>query len=232
MARSPNASRLSATRIAEADSVVVIGLGRFGKAVSRELMAAGTDVLGIDLDEEIVQSMSAELTHVVRADSTNEEALRQLGVPEFERAVVAIGIDIQSSILTTSILMGFGIPHVWAKAISETHGRIFNQLGVPHVIYPEQDMGRRVAHMVRGAALDYIEIDRDFEIVRMSPNSLVLGTTLGEGHIRSRFGVTVLAYNREGQGWVNADADTVLQPGDNILVSGSVRSAEAFGQLR
>ena len=232
MARSPYNPRQVPTRIAEADSVVVIGLGRFGKAVSRELMASGTDVLGIDLDDDIVQSMSTELTHVVRADSTNEEALRQLGVHEFERAVVAIGIDIQSSILTTSILMGFGIPNIWAKAISDTHGRIFNQLGVQHVIYPEQDMGRRVAHMVRGAALDYIEIDRDFEIVRMSPNSLLLGGSLGEEHIRSRFGVTVLAYNREGRGWVNADADTVLQPGDNILVSGSVRSAEAFGQLR
>jgi trk system potassium uptake protein TrkA len=220
------------SRIAEADSVVVIGLGRFGTSLALELMSAGTEVLGIDSDEEIVQSLNGRLTQVVRSDSTNEEALRQLAVHEFDRAVVAIGTDIQASILTTSLLMRFEIPAIWAKAVSDAHGQIFEQLGVQHVIYPEKDMGRRVAHLVRGAALDYIEIDRDFAILKMSPNSLVLGVPLGESHIRSRLGVTVLAYKREGTGWKNADLSTVLHEGDTMLVSGPIAKAEAFGQLR
>ncbi|MHA6693837.1 potassium channel family protein [Homoserinimonas sp. A520] len=220
------------SRIAEADSVVVIGLGRFGTSLALELMAAGTEVLGIDSDEEIVQSLNGQLTHVVRSDSTNEEALRQLAVHEFDRAVVSIGTDIQASILTTSLLIRMEIPDIWAKAVSDAHGRIFEQLGVKHVIYPEKDMGRRVAHLVRGAAQDYIEIDRDFAILKMSPNSLVLGVPLGESHIRSRYGVTVLAYKREEGAWKNADLSTVLQEGDTMLVSGPILKAEAFGQLR
>ncbi|MET1042824.1 MAG: TrkA family potassium uptake protein [Microbacteriaceae bacterium] len=219
-------------RIAEADAVVVIGLGRFGTSLALELMAAGTEVLGIDNDEDLVQSLNGQLTHVVRADSTNEEALRQLGVHEFDRAVVAIGNDIQASILTTSLLLRFDIPAIWAKAVSDAHGQIFEQLGVQHVIYPEKDMGRRVAHLVRGAALDYIEIDRDFAIVKMSPNSHVRGVRLGDSDIRSRFGVTVLAYKRGDAGWRNADLDTVIQDDDTILVSGPIVKAEAFGQLR
>ena len=106
MVRTPR-STARATRIAEADAVVVIGLGRFGTSLALELMAAGTEVLGIDSDEEIVQSLNGRLTHVVRTDSTNEEALRQLAVHEFDRAVVAIGSDIQASILTTSLLIRF-----------------------------------------------------------------------------------------------------------------------------
>ncbi len=147
-------------RIAEADSVAVIGLGRFGSSLALELMASGTEVLGIDSDEEIVQSHNGQLTQVVRADSTKEEALRQLAVDEFDRVVVAIGDDVQASILTASLLLQLKVPVVWAKAISEQHGTILAQLGVHHVVYPEKDMGRRVAHLVRGAAIDYLEIDR------------------------------------------------------------------------
>jgi trk system potassium uptake protein TrkA len=227
LARSPRTAR-----IAEADSVVVIGLGRFGTSLALELMASGTEVLGIDSDEEIVQTLNGQLTHVVRSDSTNEEALRQLAVHEFDRAVVAIGNDIQASILTTSMLLKFGIPNIWAKAVSDAHGQIFEQLGVQHVVYPEKDMGRRVAHLVRGAAMDYVEIDRNYAILKMSPNSHVLGIRLGDSGIRSRFGVTVLAYKREGGDWRNTDVDTVLREGDTILVSGPTVKAEAFGQLR
>lgn len=232
MARSPFGSRKASTRIAEADSVAVIGLGRFGTALALELMESGTEVLGIDTDEDIVQSLNGRLTHVVRSDSTSEEALRQLALPEFDRVVVAIGSDIQASILTTSLLLRFGIPSIWAKAENDAHGQIFEQLGVHHVIYPEKDMGRRVAHLVRGAALDYIEIDRDFAIVKMSPNSAVLGIPLGESGVRAKHGVTVLAVKRGDTGWKNADVDTVVRDGDTLLVSGPTVKAEAFGQLR
>lgn len=218
-------------RIAEADSVAVIGLGRFGSALAIELMNSGTEVLGIDGNEGIVQSLNGVLTQVVRADATSEEALRQLAVHEFDRVVVAIGSDVQSSILTTSLLLSFKIPVIWAKAVSDPHGRILEQLGVEHVIYPEKEMGRRVAHLVRGSALDYIEVDKDYALVKTSPNKFILGVRLGDTDLRARFGVTVAAFKKPGQNWTNADADTVLAVDDTILVSGPTHRAEEFGQL-
>lgn len=225
-------SRDRATRIAEADSVAVIGLGRFGRAIALELMATGTEVLGIDTDEDIVQSLNGQLTQVVRADTTKEEVLRQLAVNEFDRVVVAIGSDVQSSILTTSILLRMQIPHLWTKAVSDAHGQILAQLGVQHVIYPEHEMGRRVAHLVRGAALDYIEVDDDYAIVKMGPNKVVEGKRLGDTDLRKQHGVTVMAVQRGDAEWCNADADTVIETGDTILIAGPIKKAEAFGQLR
>lgn len=225
-------SRDRATRIAEADSVAVIGLGRFGRAIALELMATGTEVLGIDVDEEIVQSLNGQLTQVVRADTTKEEVLRQLAVDAFDRVVVAIGSDVQSSILTTSILLGLGIPHIWAKAVSDAHGQILTQLGVAHVIYPDNDMGRRVAHLVRGAALDYIEVDHDYAIVKMGPNKVVQGKRLGDTELRQQYGVTVMAVKRGDEEWRNADAETVIELGDTVLIAGPIKKAEAFGQMR
>ena len=220
------------SRIAEANSVAVIGLGRFGTALALELMASGTEVLGIDGNEEVVQSLNGQLTQVVRADSTKKEALLQLAVNEFDRVVVAIGSDIQASILTTSVLLGFKTPQIWAKAVSDPHGQILEQLGVQHVIYPEKDMGRRVAHLVRGAALDYIEVDRDYVIVKMSPNSLISDMPLRDTHLKSKYGVTVMAFRVGANAWQNADSDTVLTSDDTILIAGPKKKAEEFGQLR
>jgi trk system potassium uptake protein TrkA len=217
-------------RIAEADSVAVIGLGRFGSSLALELMGAGTEVLGVE--EELVQALNGELTQVVRADSTKEEALRQLGVDEFDRVVVAIGNDIQASILTCSVLLGMKIPVIWAKAVDDRHGLILEQLGVHHVIYPEKDMGRKVAHLVRGAALDYIEVDAGYALVKASAPSSLHGKRLGDSGIRREYGVTIAAFKRNDEGWRNADADTVLGPGDTILVVGPTANSENFAQLR
>lgn len=127
------------------NAVVVIGLGRFGGSLAVELMSRGTDVMGIDISESIVQSFNGKLTSVVRADATDEDVLRQLGVDEFERSVVGIGSDIQASILVTSRLLKFQCPEVWAKAITAPHAEILEQLGVHHVVNPERDMGLRTA---------------------------------------------------------------------------------------
>jgi trk system potassium uptake protein len=220
------------TRFAEADSVAVIGLGRFGQSLALELMANGTEVLGIDASEEIVQALNGQLTHVVVADSTKEETLRQLAVPEFDRVVVAIGSNVEASILTTSLLLRFGIKNVWAKAVSDPHGTILEQLGVQHVIYPEKDMGRRVAHLVRGAMQDYIEIGDNFAIVRTTPNSAVIGKPLGEAQVRAKYGVTITAYKPAGKPWNYTTPETVIEPGGMMLVSGPTAKAEAFSQLR
>ncbi|WP_198417594.1 potassium channel family protein [Cryobacterium fucosi] len=217
-------------RIAEAESVVVIGLGRFGSALALELMESGTEVLGIDGDEDIVQAHNGLLTHVVRADSTKEETLRQLSVSEFSSAVVAIGGDIQANILTASLLLKLGIPNIWAKAVSDPHGEILQQLGVSHVIYPEKDMGKRVAHLVRGVMQDYIEIGENFAVVKTTPPREIIGVPLGKARIRSNHGVTVTAFNRDGV-WSYTTLETVIAATDIILIAGESKRVEAFSRL-
>ncbi|RPK93687.1 MULTISPECIES: TrkA family potassium uptake protein [Streptomyces] len=213
-------------------SVVVIGLGRFGRALALELVDEDTEVLGIDEQAEVVQSLAGSLTHVVRADSTKEDALRQLGVHEFDRAVVAIGTDLEASILTASLLISFGIRSVWAKAISEAHGRILAQLGVHHVVYPEHDMGQRVAHLVRGRMLDYIEFDDDFAMVKTAPPAGIIGLPLADTAVRSRHGVTVVAIKRPGEGFTYATPETVVRAEDTIIVAGRTRATERFSELQ
>lgn len=219
-------------RIAEADSVAVIGLGRFGGSLARELMDSGTEVLGIDASEELVQSFNGELTQVVRADSTNEEALRQLAVDEFDRVVVAIGDDVQASILTCSILLGMKIPVIWAKAFSDRHALILQQLGVHHVVNPERDMGRRVAHLVRGAAIDYLEIEPGYSLAKIAAPANVRGIPLGKTSLRQQHGITVTAFRRPDGTWQNADNETVLGEGDTAIIVGATDRVEAFAQLR
>lgn len=219
-----------AVSTSQANSVAVIGLGRFGASLAVELMASGTEVLGVDTDEDIVQGLNGQLTHVVMADSTKEQVLRQLSVPEFDRVVVAIGSDVESSILTTSLLLRLGVTNLWAKAVSDAHGTILEQLGVQHVIYPEKEMGRRVAHLVRGSMQDYLEIGDDFSLVKMTPPKGIVGRTLGESKVRSSAGVTVIAVLPAGGRWSHTTLDTVIKADDTILVSGPTRKAEAFSQ--
>lgn len=221
-----------ARRIAEADSVAVIGLGRFGISLAVELMDSGTEVLGIDADEEVVQSMNGLLTQVVRADSTRLEVLEQLAIGEFDRVVLAIGSDITASILTASLLLKLDVPVIWAKAVDERHGAVLEQLGVHKVIYPEKDMGRRVAHLVRGAAADYLEIDKGYAMVKTVAPRLLHGITLTEGAVRNTHGVTIAAYRGAKGSWQNAEADTVLHDGDLVLVVGPTTDVERFAQLR
>lgn len=221
-----------ARRIAEADSVAVIGLGRFGTSLALELMASGTEVLGIDVDEDLVQALNGELTQVVRADSTRVEVLEQLAVGEFDRVVVAIGNDITASILTASLLLKMQVPVIWAKAVDEQHGAVLEQLGVHRVVYPEKDMGRRVAHLVRGAAADYLEIDRGYAVVKTVAPAHLQRITLAEASVRSTYGVTIAAYRTTHGEWRNAEATTVLSDGDVILVVGPTREVEKFAQLR
>ncbi|MBG6055249.1 trk system potassium uptake protein TrkA [Salinibacterium sp. CAN_S4] len=214
----------------QANSVAVIGLGRFGASLALELVASGTEVLGIDTSEDIVQGLNGQLTHVVMADSTKEEVLRQLSVPEFDRVVVAIGNDVEASILTTSLLLRLGVTNLWTKAVSDAHGTILEQLGVQHVVYPEKEMGRRVAHLVRGSMQDYLEIGDDFSLVKMAPPQGIVGRTLGESKLRSTAGVTVIAVLPVGGTWSHTTLDTVIRADDTILVSGPTRKAEAFSQ--
>lgn len=214
----------------DSNVVVVCGLGRFGKSLALELMKEDTEVLGIDANPDRVQSVSGRLTHAVVADTTKIEVLQQLSVPEYTRAVVGIGSDIESSILTASSLVEIGIPNIWAKAISNSHARILTQIGVHHVTRPEHDMGIRVAHLVRGRMLDYIEFEDQFAMVKATPPAHIVGKRLGDSKVRQEYGVTVVAVKRPGEGFTYATTDTIIRPGDTVIVSGLTRDTERFSE--
>ncbi len=214
-----------------ASTIAVIGLGRFGTALALELVKTGREVLGIDSDERLVQSNAEALTHVVQADSTDESSLRELGIAEFDSAVVAIGSDLEASILTASLLLQLGVPEVWAKATSVSHGRILEQLGVHHVIFPEMDMGKRVAHMVSGESLDYIQLDEDFVMAKTEVPDSFDGKTLADMKFRSNHGVTVVATRKQGSSYMPSFPETVLSAGDVMIVSGRTSKVEDFCRM-
>ncbi|MGH3326627.1 MAG: potassium channel family protein [Streptomycetales bacterium] len=211
--------------------VVVLGLGRFGRSLAVELVTQGIEVLGIEHDEKIVQEMLGALTHVVSADTTDLDALRQLGVQEFRRAVVGVGTDLEASILTTSNLVDLEVGAIWAKAVSRAHGRILQRVGAHHVVHPEHDMGERVAHLVTGRMLDYIEFEDGFAMAKTRAPADYVGRSLGETRIRSQHGVTVVSIKRRGEGFTYATPETVIHGGDVLIVSGRTEDVERFANL-
>ncbi|MFR9800690.1 potassium channel family protein [Pseudonocardia sp. RS010] len=202
------------------EPVVVIGLGRFGTALALELAERGHEVLAVDRSDARVQALSGQLTQVVAADSTDIDALRQLGVQDFYRAVVAIGSELEPSILTTSLLVELEIEDIWAKAVSDHHGRILRRIGAHHVVFPEHEMGERVAHLLSGQLLDYMPIDTDFALAKIRPPHSAVGVPLAESRLRSRHGVTAVAVKREDGSFTYAGQDTVLSHDDTILIVG------------
>jgi trk system potassium uptake protein TrkA len=213
------------------DNVVVIGLGRFGGAVAESLLELGHEVLGIDEDERIVQAWSDRLTHVAQADSTDDEALRQLGVPDFRRAVVGIGTDLEASVLTVLALTEIGMPDITAKAISVKHGKILRSVGAHHVVYPEAEMGERVAHLITGKMLDFIEFDDGFAIAKVRAPREATGRTLAETGLRSRYGVTVVGVKLPGRDFEYARPETVVPPGCTLIVAGETSKVEQFAAI-
>lgn len=208
---------------------VVVGLGRFGSSLALELMDLGYEVLGIDRNEEVVHEFSNRLTHAVVADSTEEEVLKSLGVRNFDCGIVAIGSDIQTSILTAILLKDSGIKTVVAKAISVLHGRALEKLGIDRVIFPERDMGVRVAHqLVTTNMLDYIELSKDYSIVELKAPHCLSGKSLAELNPRVRFGCSIVALHREHGIIVAPTAMDQIHEGDIMVVIGPNRKIDEF----
>jgi trk system potassium uptake protein TrkA len=211
--------------------VLVVGLGRFGGAVAMELTQLGFEVLGVDTDARRVQKLSDDLTHVLEADTADPEVLTQIGARDFDNAVVGIGSDIEASILTTAALADLGVPNIIAKAVTTAHGRILERVGADIVVYPEHEMGRRVAHMVGGSILDWFQLDPNFAMVETHAPRETHGRTLAELELRARYGVTVVCVKPGDQGFTYATADTVLEEGDVLVVAGPSKECEAFARL-
>lgn len=202
--------------------IVVVGLGRFGASVARALKNMGHEVLGVDRDQDVVDHFAAELTHTVVCESTDEEALRALGLRNFDVGVVAIGNDVEASILTTVLLKEMGVPLVVAKAMSELHGRTLEKVGADRVVYPERDMGARLAHsLLTGSEIDYIELSAEYTIMEMEAPPLLTGKSLREANLRARFGISVLAL-KSGER-INAAplATDEIKEGDTLVLLGS-----------
>lgn len=213
------------------EQIVVLGLGRFGGAVGAELVRLGFEVLGIDSDGTRIRHYADLLTHVVQGDASNDEVLRQLGVPDFRHAVVGIGSDIEASVLTTAALSDLGVHNIWAKAITRSHGRILERVGAHHVVFPEHDMGHRVAHLVGGRIIDWFQLDEDFAMVETVVPSELAGRTLADMHVRARYGVTIVCIKPPGGGFTYATPETVLEKGAVVVVAGPSEKAEAFAYL-
>jgi trk system potassium uptake protein TrkA len=216
---------------ANPDNVVVVGLGRFGGQVAASLVNLGHEVLGIDSDPHIVQDWSDRLTQVVEADATDTEALRQLGVQDFARAVVGIGTNLEASVLTVLTLAEVGVPEIWAKAISVKHGKILSSVGARHVVYPEAEMGERVAHLITGQMLDYIEFDDGFAIAKVRAPQEAVGRTLADIGLRSKWGVTVVGTKLPGEDFTYARPETVVPSGCILIVAGDTTKVEQFAAV-
>jgi trk system potassium uptake protein TrkA len=167
----------------------------------------------------------------VQADARSIEALHQIGAGDFSIAVVAVGSSIEASVLITANLVDVGIPQIWAKAISRSHGTILERIGANHVIYPEAEAGERVAHLLSGRMLDFIEFDDDFVLVKMYPPKVIRGITLTQSQVRRKYDITVVGVKTPGKPFTYATGETVVSDHDLIIVSGASSDVERFATL-
>jgi trk system potassium uptake protein TrkA len=199
----------------------VLGLGRFGSSLAKTLYGLGHDVLAVDEREEVVQDISDSVTHAIQADAADESTLRSLGLRNFDVAIVTIGSDIQASILVTLILKELGVKYVVAKAQSELHAKVLYKIGADRVVFPERDMGVRLAHnLVSTNILDFIELSSDYSIVEVAALSEWKGKTLKELNMRVKYGINIIAIRREGKINVSPKAEDRIMENDVLVVVG------------
>lgn len=202
---------------------VVIGIGRFGKSVATSLYELGYEVLAIDNSEKEIQDISNEVTHAVQIDARDEEALKRLGVRNFDVAIVSIGDDIQSNILVSVILKDIGVKTVIAKAKDALHGKVLEKIGVDRVIYPERDMGIRVAHNLTSTnnLLDFIELSPEYSIVEVFAPKEFIGKSIGKLNLRAKYKVSVIAIKSAEEIIAAPGADAIICQGDILIIIGT-----------
>lgn len=210
---------------------VVIGCGRFGSNVARTLNSLGNEVLAIDIDHEKIQYISKEVTYGVQADVTDENALRGLGIGGFDVAIVSIGSNYQASIMATLMAKELGVNRVIAKADDALHGKVLSKIGADKVIYPERDMGIRVAHnLVSSNILDFIELSPDYSILEVTALEQWANKTLKELKLPSKYGINVMAIKREKDINVSPYADDIILKNDILVVIGNTLDIKKIEQ--
>lgn len=200
----------------------VIGLGRFGGAICSSLIEQGLEVLAIDKDEDRVNEFSSIATHAVIADTTDESVLKSLGIRNFDHVIVAIGDNLQASILTTLILEELGVNHITVKAQNDYHEKVLRKIGADRIVHPERDMGLRIAHYITSNnVLDYLELSDEHSIVEVIAGKKMDGNTLIDLDVRAEYGVNIVAIKRDGEIDVSPDPDEEIMRGDILIVIGA-----------
>lgn len=210
----------------------VIGLGRFGISVAKALYNLGHDVLAVDKNEELVNAVSDYVTHAVQADASEEGVLQSLGVKNFDVVVVAIGDDVEASIMVTMIAKDLGVKYIVAKAQNDMHARALYKIGADKVVFPERDMGIRVAHnLISTSIMDYIELSPDYSLMELSVLPTWADKSLKELDLRGRYGINVIAIRRDEAINVTPKADDVLRKGDVLIVVGATEDINKLETL-
>ncbi|WP_027702679.1 potassium channel family protein [Metaclostridioides mangenotii] len=200
---------------------IVIGCGRFGSSVATTISLLGNEVMAIDKNKDIIQNLSDKVTHSVIVDVTDEQALRSLGLGNFDVAVISIGSDIRASIMATLIAKEMGVPQIICKAKDELQAKVFYKIGADRVVFPERDMGVRVAHnLVSDNILDHIELDPEYSIVEIVTPSKWIGKTLVDLELRVRYEITVLAIKTGDEINVTPSPEEKLELGSILVVIG------------
>ena len=213
-------------------SYVVIGLGRFGSEVARQLYKCGCEVLAVDLKSELVQQISADVTHAAVGDSRDKEVLRMLGVGEFDCAIVAIGEDLAASVLITMNLKELGVPYLVCKAHDNVHRRVLEKLGVDRVIIPECEFAGKLARSLSSHnVLDYIELSKDYGILEVPAPKSWVGKTILELNVRAKLGVNIIAVENKDITNVSPSANYRIEAGDVMVVLGDNKALEAVQKL-
>mgnify|MGYP000845317397 CR=1 FL=1 len=209
--------------MAKKKEFAVIGLGRFGSSICRALANEGMEVLAIDTDEDKINEYANIVTHAVVADATDENVLKSLGIRNFDHVIVAIGDDLQASILITLLLKELGVKQVTAKAQNDDHQKVLEEIGADHIVHPERDMGKRIAHYaVSNSILDYIELSDEYSIVEVIASQQMHNQTLIDLDIRAKYGINIVAIKRGDDVVVSPLAEQRIHQGDILIVIGSV----------
>ena len=213
-------------------SYVVIGLGRFGSSIARQLCKLGAEVLAMDVRPELVQQVANEVTHAVVGDAQDKEVLRSLGVRNFDCVIIAIGDNLAASVLITMNLKELEAGYIVCKAHDETHRRVLEKLGVDRVVIPEQEYAMRLGRTLYAHnVLDYIELSAEYGILEIPVPLLWRGKTLKELNVRAKLGVNIIAVENNGKTNVSPAADYAVQEGDTLVVLGDNVALEKVQKL-
>lgn len=213
-------------------SFIVIGLGRFGTAVAEELYALGHEVLAIDREEGCAQRVSEIVTHTIIADAKDESVLQSIGVRNFDGVIICM-TDIEDSVMIALMLKDMGAKYIIAKSKSKQHSRMLEMIGVDRIVFPEQDMGVRLAQTISSRrALDFIELSPEYAIVELPLPNVWQDKTLAEIGVRKQFGINVLAVRRgEKEIQVSPQAEFLLKHGDVLIVVGKNQNIRKLEKL-
>ena len=212
--------------------IAVIGLGRFGGSIVMELSEMNVDVLVIDTDETRVNEYQDYYSEGIIGDSTDEAMLKSIGIDNYDNVIVAIGDNIQSSILSTLILKDLGVKKVTTKAQNSYHGRVLEKIGADIVVHPERDMGRRIAHrLVSSSVVEYLEVSSSHSIIEYSANARLENKRISDLNIREKFGISIIAINRDGDIIVSPDSQISILSGDILILIGSVQQLNHFERV-